>query len=43
MGGACNSDGKGRGLYRVSVEKPEEKKPMGRPKRRLEDNIKIDL
>jgi hypothetical protein len=28
---------------RVFVEKPEEKRPLGRPRRRWEDNIKINL
>ena len=35
--------GEGRGVHRVLVGKPEEKRPMGRPTRRWEDNIKIDL
>jgi hypothetical protein len=35
--------GENRGVYRISVEKPEEKKPLGRTKRRWEDNIKMDL
>ena len=35
--------GERRGAYRVLVEKPEVKRPPGRPKRRWEDNIKIDL
>jgi hypothetical protein len=35
--------GKGRGVYRVMVEKPEGKRPLGRPRRRWEDNIKMDL
>jgi hypothetical protein len=43
MGGACNSDGEGRGVYRVSVGKPEGKRPLGRPIGRWEDNIKMDL
>jgi hypothetical protein len=30
-----------RDIYRVSVEKPERKRPLGIPKRRWEDNIKI--
>jgi hypothetical protein len=30
-------------VYRVLVEKPEGKRPMGRPRRRWEDNIRIDL
>jgi hypothetical protein len=33
----------GRGVYRVLVGRPEGKRPLGRPRRRLEDNIKIDL
>jgi hypothetical protein len=33
----------GRGVYRVLVGKPESKKPLGRPRRRWEDNIKLDL
>jgi len=32
-----------RGIYRVLVGKPEGKRPRGRPRRRLEDNIKMDL
>jgi hypothetical protein len=32
-----------RGAYRVLVGKPEGRKPLGRPMRRWEDNIKIDL
>ena len=32
-----------RGVYRVLVEKPKGKRPLGRPRRRWEDNIKIDL
>jgi hypothetical protein len=32
-----------RGVYRVLLGKPEGKRPLGRPKRRLLDNIKIDL
>jgi hypothetical protein len=32
-----------RGAYRVLVGKPEGKKPLGRPRRRWEDNIKMDL
>jgi len=35
--------GKGRGMYRVLVGKPEGKRPLGRPKHRWEDNIKMDL
>jgi len=35
--------GEGRGVYRVLVGKPEGKRPLGRPRRRWEDNIKIDI
>jgi hypothetical protein len=42
MGGTCGTHG-GRGVYRVLVGKPEGKKPLGRPRRRWEDNIKMDL
>jgi hypothetical protein len=35
--------GERRGGYRVMVGKPEGKKPLGRPRPRLEDNIKMDL
>ena len=35
--------GEGRGLHRVLVGKPEGKRPLGRPRRRWEDNIKMDL
>ena len=33
----------GRGVYRVLVGKPEGKRPLGRPRHRWEDNIKMDL
>ena len=32
-----------RGVYRVLVGKPERKRPLGRPRRRWEDNIKMDV
>ena len=35
--------GESRGVYRVLVEKSEVKSPLTRPKRRWEDNIKMDL
>ena len=35
--------GERRGVYRVLVGKPEAKRPRGRPRRRWEDNIKMDL
>jgi hypothetical protein len=35
--------GEGRGVYRVLVGKPEGRKPLGRPRRIWEDNIRMDL
>jgi hypothetical protein len=35
--------GEGRGVHRVLVAKPEGKRPLGRSRRRWEDNIKTDL
>jgi hypothetical protein len=35
--------GDGRGAYRVLVRRREGKRPIGRPRRRWEDNIEIDL
>jgi hypothetical protein len=33
----------GRGIYRVLVERPEGKRPLGRPRSRWENNINLDL
>ena len=35
--------GEGRGVYRVLVGESERKRPLGRPRRRWEYNIKVDL
>jgi hypothetical protein len=35
--------GEGRGVYRVLVGRPQCKRPLARPRRRWEDNIKLDL
>jgi len=43
MGGSCSTYGEMRYGYRVSVEKPEGEIPVGRPRRRLEDTIRIDV
>jgi len=43
VGGACGACGAGERGYRVLVGKPEEKRPLGRHRRRWEDNIKMDL
>jgi hypothetical protein len=43
MGRACSTNGEKRNAYRILVGKPEEKRPLERPKRSLEDNIQIDF
>ena len=35
--------GEGRGAYRVLVREPEGKRPISKPRRRSEDNIKMDF
>jgi hypothetical protein len=42
-GGHVARMGERRGVYRVLMGKPEGKRPVGRPRRRWEDNIKMDL
>jgi hypothetical protein len=43
MGRTCSTNGEKRNAYRVFVGKPEGKRPLGRPRRRWVDNIKMDL
>ena len=43
MGGACSTYGERQGVYRALVGKREGKRLLGRPSRRWEDNIKMDL
>jgi hypothetical protein len=43
VGGTCGTHEDGRGVYRVLVGRPEGKKPLGRPRCRWHDNIKMDL
>ena len=44
MDGACSAyGGERRGVYRVLVGKPEGKRPLGRPRRRRNGNIKMNL
>jgi len=43
MGGACDAYVEERGVHRVLVGKPEGKRSLGRPRRRWEDNFKMDL
>jgi hypothetical protein len=40
---ACSTNGETRNAYRILVGKPEGKRPLGKPRLILEDNIKIDL
>jgi hypothetical protein len=39
----CGTHGEWRGVYRTLVGRPEGKRPLGRPRHRWEDNIKMDL
>jgi hypothetical protein len=43
MGGACSTNGEKRNSCRIMVRKPERKRPLGRFRRRSEDNIKMNL
>jgi hypothetical protein len=43
MGGACSTNGEKRNAYRILVGQPEGKRPLGRPRRRWVDNVKLDL
>jgi len=43
LAGHVASMGERRGVYRILVGKPEGKRPLGRPRRRWEYNIKLDL
>jgi hypothetical protein len=43
MGRACSTNGEKLNVYRILVGKPEGKRPLGRPRRRRMDNIKMDF
>jgi hypothetical protein len=43
MGRVCSTNGEKRNAYRILVGKPEGKRPLGRPRRRWVNNIKLDL
>jgi hypothetical protein len=43
MGGHVARMGERRGAYTILVGRPEGRRPLGRPRRRWEDNIKTDL
>ena len=43
MGRTCSTQGRIQKAYRVLVGRPDGKRPLGRPRRGWEDNIKTDL
>ena len=43
MGWTCGEYGRGERVYRVLLRKPEEKRPLGRPRLRWVDTIRMDL
>ena len=43
MGRACSQNGGGRSAFKMLTSKPTVNRPSGRPRRRWEDNIRIDL
>jgi hypothetical protein len=43
MGGVCSTSGEKMNAYRMLMGKPEGKRPLGIPRRRWVDNIKMDL
>jgi hypothetical protein len=43
MGGACSTHGEIKDRQQVLIGKPGGKRPLGRPKCRWEDNVKMDL
>jgi hypothetical protein len=43
MDGACTTNGEKRNAYRLLVGKPKGRGPLGRSRRRLLDNIRMDL
>jgi hypothetical protein len=43
MGSACSTNGEKGNAYRISVGKPEGRRPLGRPRRGWEDNTEMNL
>jgi hypothetical protein len=43
MGGECSTHGDMRNVYKILFGKPERKRPLRGPRRRWEDNIRMDL
>jgi hypothetical protein len=43
MGRECSTYGESTGAYRVFVGKPQGRRPIGKPRRKSEDNIKMNI
>jgi hypothetical protein len=43
MGGACSTNGEKKNAYRLLVEKPQGRRPLGRPRHGWLNNIRMDL
>ena len=43
MGRSCSPNGEGRNAFKILTGTPAGKRPLGRPRRRWEDNITMDL
>ena len=43
MGRSCSQNGRGRSAFKILTGKPTGKKPLLGPRRRWEDNIRVDL
>jgi hypothetical protein len=43
MGGVCNMHGRDKKCTKIFIGRHEEKRPLERPRRRWEDNIKMDI
>jgi hypothetical protein len=43
MDGVCSTHGEKRNAYRILVGKPERKRPLGKPRHRWEDNIRMNV
>ena len=43
MGRACSQNGGSRSAFKIVTGKPTGKRPSGRPRRRWEDNVRMDL
>jgi hypothetical protein len=43
MGRSCSTHGEMRNTYKILVGKSEKKRPLGRPRPRWEDNIRVNL